>query len=194
MGSDNDSASTRSSEGFACSAGRMGLMVTLVVVFAVFAGLSQNNTIPTGLRSGQQAQTAKMADHYDNYLWGELPKAARRAALQLGYSKRSWNHAPNYPPVFEKEWNDLLPEEQAAAKILGYDENSWSDEDENIVTRHTVRPTESHTSEGTPDNTPDWTRSEDTAATTLQPEVKTEAPTEQGTEEDTTEDTTEASS
>ena len=61
----------------------------------------------------------------------DLPKKAKKAAISLGYTEKTWlNPAQDTPEktyAYNKDWNALTEFEKKQAAILGYDERSWQD-------------------------------------------------------------------
>lgn len=61
---------------------------------------------------------------YEDYKWGQLPRAAKQAAESLGMNQQIWNQK-QWVPVDEKSWSGMTPRQQQAAMTLGWDQAAW---------------------------------------------------------------------
>lgn len=61
---------------------------------------------------------------YEDEEWDDLPYETRRAAMILGYSKKSWD-ADMHIDVEDTLWKDLSTEQTTAATALGFNRDSW---------------------------------------------------------------------
>ena len=62
---------------------------------------------------------------WDDHEWRTLPRRIRRAATQLGYSRKTWDEGGRVSTT-GKLWVDLTDLERNAAARLGYNEQFWN--------------------------------------------------------------------
>ena len=142
----------------------MSLIAVVATVFIVFATKSGNEPTGNFTRNEGQAQNGGTAT-YDNYDWKELPVKAKKAAVMLGYTKRSWDNSVD-PQTINKPWARLSKDQQKAAMALGYNERTW-----NIGK---VPATEPPTSEATSEDTSTSTSADTSTSTAEATEEATE--------------------
>ena len=131
---------------------KVNLIVGAVAVFGVFASNS-SMSYANIIGEGQTHQTVHgMITKYDVADWNDLPLNAKKAAVRLGYSQKSWNMNED-PKNFDKSWVDLNSEELEAATTIGYTSRTWD------YGPATSAPTSAETSAETSDETSSGTAS-----------------------------------
>ncbi|KAL7556758.1 hypothetical protein ACA910_008091 [Epithemia clementina (nom. ined.)] len=64
------------------------------------------------------------ASKHEDFLWIQLPAAAKKAATALGYEKETWDNS-TLIDIDHKPWHDLTEEQKTHAATLGWDHDSW---------------------------------------------------------------------
>jgi len=71
-------------------------------------------------------------DQYDKSSWKNIPEWVRKAATEIGYTKKLWDKDKE-PSTCEKDWKELNQSQKEAAKTLGYTSKLWNAEDDDHV-------------------------------------------------------------